>query len=54
MMDMNGGEPLTEAETAQQMQQNDRVAAAGKADAEAFGRRQTGGEKLADPTGQIN
>jgi len=49
---MDGHQALAKTEATQQMQENDGIAAAGKADADAFGRRQTGREKIADPPGQ--
>jgi hypothetical protein len=48
-MHVNGGEAIAQAKTAQNMEENDGIAATGKANPEAFIRRETGGEKGADP-----
>jgi hypothetical protein len=54
MMDMHGREAAGKAEPAQEMQQDNRIAASREADTEAFGWRQAGGEKSADPRRQIS
>lgn len=54
MMDMDGGKPAIQWQTAQDMGQDDRIAAAGQGEAKALLRRQAGGEKGADPLDQIS
>ncbi len=54
MMDMNGGETTGKREPAQNMGQNDRIAAAGKSDAKALMQRQAGGQESADPLAEIS
>jgi len=52
VMDVNGRQAFAQAKLFQDMQQDDGVTTTGKADAETFGRRQTSGEKIADPSAQ--
>ena len=46
---MHGIEPLAQAEIDENLQEDDRVATAGKADAQAPGAGRPGGEKRGDP-----
>ena len=46
---MHGIEPLAQTEIDENLQEDDRVATAGKADAQASGAGRPGGEKRGDP-----
>ena len=50
---MDGIEPLAQAEIDENLQQDDRVATAGKADAQAPGAARPGSEKRGDPGREI-
>jgi len=54
MMNVHGREPHTQIKPAQEMEQDDRIAASGKADAQVFGDGKAGGDKIADPRDQVS
>lgn len=54
MMDMHGRETTAKAEPTQEMQQDNRIATARKADTQTIGRCQAGRKKSTDPRRQIS
>lgn len=54
VMDMQGRKPPCETQSTQEMQQNHRITPTRESNAEAFIRRQPGGEKIADPGRQVS
>jgi len=49
-MNMDGGQTTSETKLTYKVEQDNRIATAGKPDAESLVRRQAGSEKIADPT----